>query len=70
MKGNGERGFCAGLDLKENMMDEGMTVDRLYSSQARLARLLLAMRRIPSQSFARSTGPLWGLGSALPLAAD
>ena len=48
LAGNGEKGFCAGLDMREAIkMAPSMGLDQHYAFQARLARLLLAMRRVP-----------------------
>ena len=43
-----EKGFCAGLDLKETAeLSPKMNAAEFYRFQARLARLNLAMRRAP-----------------------
>src|SRR4030042_1356026 len=48
LRGNGDKGFCAGLDMRDFMKSAPeMTVDQHYAFQVRLARLLLAMRRVP-----------------------
>ena len=40
MKGNGEKGFCAGLDMNESMERAlGWSPEEFYRFQARLARI-------------------------------
>jgi len=71
LRGNGEKGFCAGLDMKEAMkMMPQMNVDQLYAFQARLARLLLAMRRVPQPVICMVHGAAAGLGFSFALASD
>ena len=49
LKGNGEKGFCAGLDMKYTVenMELFRQANEFYKFQARLGRLNLAMRRAP-----------------------
>ena len=71
MKGNGERGFCAGLDMKETMKTAPhMNTEEFYRFQVRLARLLLAMRRVPQPIIAAIHGAAVGLGFSFALASD
>ncbi len=71
MKGNGERGFCAGLDMKEMMKKAPeMNTDQFYRFQARLARLTLAMRRAPQPIVCAIHGAAVGLGFSFALASD
>lgn len=71
LKGNGEKGFCAGLDMKETIkMTRDMNVDQFYRFQARLARLNLAMRQIPQPIICAVHGPAVGLGFSFALASD
>ena len=71
LKGNGERGFCAGLDMKENMkMAPDMNTDQFYRFQARLARLNLAMRQAPQPIICAVHGAAAGLGFSFALASD
>jgi enoyl-CoA hydratase/carnithine racemase len=71
LKGNGKRGFCAGLDMKETMkMCPDWNPDAFYRFQARLARLNLAMRRTPQPVIAAVHGPAVGLGFSFALASD
>lgn len=71
LSGNGDKGFCAGLDMHEavkNIAD--MDPDRFYAFQARLARLTLAMRRVPQPIVCAVHGPAVGLGFTFALASD
>ena len=71
LKGNGERGFCAGLDMKENVkMAPDMNPDQFYRFQARLARLNLAMRQVPQPIICAVHGAAAGLGFSFALASD
>ena len=71
MKGNGDRGFCAGLDMKEMMKKAPeMNVDEFYQFQVRLARLTLAMRKAPQPIVCAIHGAAVGLGFSLALASD
>jgi enoyl-CoA hydratase/carnithine racemase len=66
-----EKGFCAGLDLKETSeMTPGMNVAEFYRFQARLARLNLAMRRAPQQIICAVPGAAAGQGFSFTLASD
>ncbi|VBB43831.1 Enoyl-CoA hydratase/isomerase family protein [uncultured Desulfatiglans sp.] len=71
LRGNGERGFCAGLDMKEIMKEApGMNTDQFYRFQARLARLNLAMRQAPQPIVVMVHGAAVGLGFSFALASD
>jgi len=71
MKGNGEKGFCAGLDVKEfSQRSKIMTFPEHYEFQSRLARLNLAMRRAPQPVITMVHGAASGLGFSLVLASD
>ena len=71
LKGNGEKGFCAGLHMREIMkIFSDMNTDEFYAFQARLARLNLAMRRIPQPIICAVHGAAVGLGFSFALASD
>jgi len=71
LRGNGKRGFCAGLDMKETMkLVPTMNADAFYRFQSRLARLNLAMRRAPQPIVAAVHGAAVGLGFSFALASD
>jgi len=71
LKGNGNRNFCAGLDMKAvmKMMPE-MDTDQFYKFQARLARINLAMRQTPQPIVCAVHGAAVGLGFSFALASD
>ncbi|HOP64593.1 MAG TPA: enoyl-CoA hydratase/isomerase family protein [Spirochaetota bacterium] len=71
LKGNGEKGFCAGLDMKETAEMSGkFNVEELYRFQARLARVNLHMRRAPQPIIAAVHGAAAGQGFSFVLASD
>lgn len=71
VQGRGDKGFCAGLDMKETMqMVPEMNADQFYIFQARLARLNLAMRRTPQPIICAVHGAAVGLGFSFALASD
>lgn len=71
LRGNGEKGFCAGLDMKEAVeMAPEMDADRFYRFQARLARVLSAMRGAPQPIVCIVHGAAAGFGFSLALASD
>jgi enoyl-CoA hydratase/carnithine racemase len=71
LRGKGKRAFCAGLDMKETMKEvKEMSPDQFYSFQARLARLISAMRRAPQPIVCAIHGAGVGLGFSFALASD
>jgi enoyl-CoA hydratase len=68
------RGFCAGLDLVENLgTDDDGRAGRVQSgmrTQKDIARLVTAMKEIPQPIIAAVNGPAAGGGLAIALAAD
>jgi len=71
MRGNGRRGFCAGLDMKEAMKTvPEMDTHAFYRFQAQLARLTLAMRQVPQPIICAVHGAGVGLGFSFALASD
>jgi enoyl-CoA hydratase/carnithine racemase len=71
LKGNGEKGFCAGLDIKEiAVLAPGMDMPQFYRFQMRLARLNLAMRRAPQPIICAVHGAASGQGFSFTLASD
>ncbi|MBN1496471.1 MAG: enoyl-CoA hydratase/isomerase family protein [Spirochaetes bacterium] len=71
LKGNGEKGFCAGLDMKEtNEIVPDMSIEEFYVFQARFARLNLAMRRAPQPIICCVHGAAAGQGFSFTLASD
>jgi enoyl-CoA hydratase/carnithine racemase len=71
LRGNGEKGFCAGLDMKGTMKRTlDMSTDQFYRFQTRLARLTLAMRQAPQPIICVIHGAAVGLGFSFALASD
>jgi enoyl-CoA hydratase/carnithine racemase len=71
LRGNGTHGFCAGLDIRASMkLFEEMNAEAFYRFQGRLARLTLAMRRVPQPIVCAVHGPAVGLGFSFALASD
>jgi enoyl-CoA hydratase/carnithine racemase len=71
LKGNGEKGFCAGLQVKEiRKMSREMEIDHFYNFQVRLGNLNLAMRQAPQPIICAVHGPAMGLGFSFALASD
>ncbi len=71
LRGAGEKGFCAGLDMKETAKKAPeMSVPEFYRFQARLARINLAMRRAPQPIIAAVHGAAAGQGFSFVLASD
>ncbi len=71
LRGNGEKGFCAGLDMKETAeLAPKMNMPEFYRFQARLARINLAMRRAPQPVICAIHGAAAGQGFSFALASD
>jgi len=71
LRGNGDKGFCAGLDMREAMkMTPQMNTDQFYAFQSRLARLTLGMRRAPQPIICMVHGAGAGLGFSFAMASD
>ncbi len=71
LKGGGDKGFCAGLDMKETIaMAPQMTMEKFYMFQARFARLNLAMRRAPQPIICCVHGAAAGQGFSFTLSSD
>lgn len=71
LKAEGNKGFCAGLDMKEaSTMSSDMNPAEFYRFQARLARINLAMRRAPQPIITMVHGVAAGEGFSFVLASD
>jgi enoyl-CoA hydratase/carnithine racemase len=70
LKGEGEKGFCAGLDIEENLYPEELTAPGFYDFQSRLGEIELAMRQIPQAIICMVHGAAAGAGFSLALASD
>lgn len=71
LRGNGEKGFCAGLDMKEAMqIQEHMNSHQFYHAQCRMGRLMLKMRQVPQVIICLVHGAAAGIGLSFALASD
>ena len=71
MKGAGEKGFCAGLDVKWILeYQKELSSAGFYAFQAKLARINLAMRRAPQPIICMVHGSAVGLGFSIAMASD
>ncbi len=64
------RGFCAGLDLKEERDDDELGPVNGLRVQRRVSEIVMRMRRAPQPIVALINGPASGGGFALALASD
>lgn len=64
------RGFCAGLDLKEDRITEEAGAVAGLRVQRRVSEIVIRMRRAPQPIIALINGPASGGGFALALASD
>lgn len=64
------RGFCAGLDLKEDRSDEGSGPVIGMRVQRRVSEIMMRMRRAPQPIISLINGPASGGGFGLALASD
>jgi enoyl-CoA hydratase len=64
------RGFCAGLDLKEDSSDEAGGAVTGLRVQRRVSEIVMRMRRAPQPIISLIHGPASGGGFALALASD
>ena len=71
MKGNGDKGFCSGLDVRETVkMTKEMNTDQYYRFQSRMGKVILSMRQVPQPIIGMIHGPAVGLGFSFALASD
>ena len=64
------RGFCAGIDLKEDRSDEELDSITGLRVQRRASEIVMRMRRAPQPIISLVHGPASGGGFALALASD
>ena len=71
LRGSGDKGFCAGLDLKEAMqIQQHMNAHQFYHAQCRMGRLMLKMRQVPQVIVCMVHGAAAGIGFSFALASD
>ncbi|MBU2550755.1 MAG: enoyl-CoA hydratase/isomerase family protein [Proteobacteria bacterium] len=71
LSGAGDKGFCAGLDLKEAFTQmAALDLAGFYNAQSRGARLMLSMRQAPQPIIAAIHGAAAGVGLSFALASD
>ncbi len=74
--GEGDRGFCSGLDLKEaadlsgGFMKEGISGTSMWKGQRRFSGLVELMRTCPQPVIAAVNGAAMGAGLSFALASD
>jgi enoyl-CoA hydratase/carnithine racemase len=73
LTGAGEKGFCAGFDMKDataGYSEEGMTPENIYRKQARFSTILKLMRTCPQPIIAAVHGYAMGAGMSFAMASD
>ncbi|MGC9324130.1 MAG: enoyl-CoA hydratase/isomerase family protein [Desulfomonilia bacterium] len=71
LRGSGEKGFCAGLDLGEALqLQQEMNSHQFYHSQCRMGRLMLTMRQVPQVIICAVHGAAAGIGFSFALSSD
>lgn len=71
--GAGEKGFCAGFDMKDATQGyaaEGMTPEAIYYNQSRFSTILKLMRTCPQPIIAAVHGYAMGAGMSFAMASD
>ncbi len=69
--GAGEKGFCAGLDMKEALTEMlAATPEEIYQMQYRLSQVIYRMRKIPQPIIAAVHGAATGGGFSFAMASD
>ena len=73
LTGAGEKGFCAGFDMKdatEGYSADGMTPENIYRNQSRFSGILKLMRTCPQPIIAAVHGYAMGAGMSFAMASD
>ena len=71
LKGNGEKGFCAGLDMVEGLqLQLKMNSHQFYHAQSRMGKLMLKMRQVPQIIICVVHGAAAGIGLSFALSSD
>jgi enoyl-CoA hydratase/carnithine racemase len=71
LKGIGEKGFCAGVDMEEGMeLLRHMNSHQFYHAQSRMGKLMLKMRQVPQVIICIVHGAAAGIGFSFAMASD
>lgn len=70
LKGEGEKGFCGGMDLKDVMQPDMMNTKTLFDFQLGLGKIEIGMRKIPQPIICVVHGSAAGAGFAFAMASD
>jgi len=70
LRGEGEKGFCSGMDVADVFQPDKMKAPIMYDYQYNFGELEMAMRRIPQPIIAAVHGPAIGAGFSFALASD
>ena len=71
LTGGGEKGFCAGLDMKETAVELfAKSAEEIYLYQSRMSQLYYQMRRLPQPIIAAVHGAASGAGFSFAMASD
>lgn len=70
LRGEGEKGFCGGVDVKEQGTPEILTVPGMFEYQRQLGELQLMMRTIPQPIICLVHGAAAGAGFSFSIASD
>jgi len=71
LTGGGEKGFCAGLDMKETAVEMfARSAEEIYQYQSRVSHLYYKMRCLPQPIIAAVHGAASGAGFSFAMASD
>ena len=71
LTGGGEKGFCAGLDMKETAVEMfARSAEEIYLYQSRMSQLYYKMRCLPQPIIAAVHGAASGAGFSFAMASD
>lgn len=70
LKGEGEKGFCGGMDVADVFQPDKLKAPILYDFQFDLGKLEIAMRQIPQPIICAVHGAAAGAGMSFALASD
>ncbi|MGE5380649.1 MAG: enoyl-CoA hydratase/isomerase family protein, partial [Methylocystaceae bacterium] len=70
LRGSGDKGFCGGVDVREQGTDDILKVPGMFEYQRQLSDLQLQMRTIPQPIICLVQGAAAGAGFSFSLASD